>query len=382
MISLTTLGTPARRERTGLLLLACGYAALALLDLFLGSTRSGTELVAGVLGTVVLGACIGLATRAPLLSVLVGGLAVCVEAALNADVAISPAATLVCIYAVGRQPDRARAIIGLGAAMLSVAAYYALTPPFVAAELVATLVAYAAFWALAYAWGRGDREAERAARGDRQLLLAQVRTQLAGDLHDIIGHTLNVVVVHAGAARLSLESDPPASRELLLQIERVGREALTELDEAIEVLRDPTSVYEGPAQPVAVGLAGVPGLVSRFDGSGVHIILDLDPQLLTAAGAPSYAVGLEAYRIVQEALTNTLKHAAPCTVQLRLESVGGRLAVAVSDDGAGPAPGWCLGRGLTGIKQRAARVGGTASVGASRAGFLVEALLPLERQPV
>lgn len=252
---MTMLGTPVRGERTGLVLLACAYAVLALLDLFLGSVRTGTEIAAGVVGTVVLGACIGLATRAPLMTVLVGGFAVCGEAALHGDVAISPAATLVCIYAVGRQSDRARALVGLGAAMVSVTAYYALTPPIVAAELVATLVAYAGFWALAYAWGRGDRAAERAARSDRQLLLAEIRTQLARDLHDIIGHTLNVVVVHAGAARLSLRTDEVASHDLLLQIEQAGRDALAELDEAITHLRDPAAAYVGPAQPVSVGIA-------------------------------------------------------------------------------------------------------------------------------
>ncbi|WP_344111109.1 sensor histidine kinase [Nocardioides humi] len=365
-------------------LLAAGYAAIALTDLLGGTGRPAAEVTVGVVGTLVLSASMVLAPRAPLAALLVAGGAVVVESAVHADVAISPAATLVSIVVVGRLADRRRAAAGLLVAIASVLAYYAFSPPSSPAELVSTLVAYTAFWALAYAWARRDEEAERARRADRALLLAELRTQMARDLHDIIGHTLNVVVVHAGAARLSLDGAPAVSRDLLLQIEHVGREAMADLDDAVATLRDPAAGTDRPLRPTTAGLADLPALVERFAASGVRASLVVDPALLTPDGAPSYAVAREAYRIVQESLTNALKHAAPCRAQVEVSTSGDHVVVTVRDDGAGPPEHWLPGRGLGGIRERATRVGGTARlgpVGAGAPGFRVEARLPLDRQP-
>lgn len=379
-----TVRDSLRQVPPALGVLAAAYTGIALAELFLGEPRSDAATTVGLVGTLVLGACMVLAPTMPLTALTVGGVAVTGESAAAAALAISPAATLVSIFVVGRLADRRRARIGLLIAMLSVLAYFAFSPPASPAELVSTLVAYAAFWVVAYAWRRRDEEAERARRADRALLLSELRTQMARDLHDIMGHTLNVVVVNAGAARLSLDGAPEVSRDLLLQIEQVGRKAMADLDVAVATLREPSADADPPSRPATAGIADLPTLVDRFELSGVQVALVVDPSLLTPAGAPPYPVAREAYRIVQEALTNVLKHAAPCRAQVDVHASGDHLVVTVRDDGAGPPRHWRPGRGLHGIEERAARVGGTARagpVGEGASGFRIEARLPLDRRP-
>lgn len=352
-------------------LLAVAYAAVALTDLLGDGTRTAGEVVVGVVGTLVLSATIVVAPHLPLTALLVAGATITVESATHADVAISPAATLVSIFVVGRLADRRRAVVGLAVAIVSVLGYYAFSPPGSPAELVSTLAAYGAFWGVAYAWARRDEEAERARRADRALLLAELRTQMARDLHDIIGHTLNVVVVHAGAARLSLDAAPATSRQLLRQIEDVGTDALADLDDALGMLGEPSAEL----RPTTVGLADLPALVRRFAGSGVDVTLATEADALGQG-----RTGREAYRIVQEALTNALKHAAPCTAAVTVRPDGHHLVVTVQDDGPGPRPDHAPGRGISGIRERAARLGGTAEVGPGPdgRGFRVRARLPID----
>lgn len=354
-------------------LLAAAYAAVALTDLLGDGTRSGAEVAVGVAGTLVLSATMVVAPQLPLTALLIAGATITVESATHADVAISPAATLVSIFVVGRLADRRRAVVGLVVAIVSVLGYYAFSPPGSPAELVATLAAYGAFWGVAYAWARRDEEAERARRADRALLLAELRTQMARDLHDIIGHTLNVVVVHAGAARLSIDAAPETSRDLLRQIEDVGSDALADLDDAISMLGEASA--EGELRPTTVGIGDLPELVRRFAGSGVVVSLDLDP---AAAELAAGRTGREVYRIVQEALTNALKHATPCAAAVTVRrDAAAHLVVTVQDDGPGPGPGWTEGRGLGGIRERAARLGGTVEVGPGpEGGFRVLARIP------
>lgn len=355
-------------------LLAVAYAAVALTDLLSTTTRPAGEVAVGVAGTLVLSATMVLAPRVPLAALLTAGATITIESAVHADVAISPAATLVSIFAVGRLADRRRALAGLAAAIASVLGYYAFSPPGSPAELVSTLAAYGAFWAVAYAWARRDEEAERARRADRALLLAELRTQMARDLHDIVGHTLNVVVVHAGAARLSLDAAPDTSRALLRQIESVGTDALGDLDDALGMLGESAAEL----RPTTVGLADLPALVRRFAGSGVDVTLALATPGETPARGHG-RTGREAYRIVQEALTNALKHAAPCTAAVTVRPDGPDLVVTVQDDGPGPRPDHAPGRGISGIRERAARLGGTAEVGPGPdgRGFRVRARLPI-----
>jgi signal transduction histidine kinase len=250
-----------------------------------------------------------------------------------------------------------------------IAAYFAgedtAVPPAVPAGVV---FAWLITWAVGYA---GARRRERQ-EGDRRLMrrdaVLDERHRIARELHDLIGHTMSVMLVRTGAARVVLDRDPDKAREILAGVERTGREALDELDRVLGVLRreDGTDL-----QP---GLAELPRLVERTAEAGMTVTAQVDPPQPHLPGS----IDLSAYRIVQEALTNAFRHgrAASATVVVRCD--GQRVDVQVTDDGDGPPPGYQPGRGLLGIAERAAVFGGTIEHGrGDGGGFRVRAVLPL-----
>ncbi len=241
-------------------------------------------------------------------------------------------------------------------------------------------------------------EAERHQRLATALAAADERRRIARELHDVVAHTVSVVVVQAGAGRRVAERDPAAAAAVLADIEASGRDALVELRRLVDVLRDDGPAGAGAApQPT---LKELPSLVSRLAEAGVPVHLDTEG--LSDAEVPG-GVAVSAYRIVQEALTNVLKHAGPVTeVVVRLARAHDVLDVEVRDDGRGdtppaappdPAPvagahvpaGDGTGRhpagagtGLLGMRERAALLGGSLQAGhRPGGGFRVHAQLPL-----
>ncbi|MFB7122195.1 sensor histidine kinase [Kitasatospora sp. NPDC056273] len=230
---------------------------------------------------------------------------------------------------------------------------------------------------------------ERAARleieRDQRSRLAAVteRTRVAREMHDIIGHNLSVIVTLADGGAYAAEASPERGREALLLIGDTSRQALGELRRMLGVLRDQGEDAELTPQP---GIADVDGLCARIRAAGPQVVY-------TAAGdldALDRGVQLMAYRIVQESLTNTLKHAGPGTrAHVTLTSEDDRLRVRVRDSGPpdGPppsAPGRPPreGHGLAGIRERAALYGGTVTAGPGPgAGWTVEAVLDLTPDP-
>ena len=145
------------------------------------------------------------------------------------------------------------------------------------------------------------RRAERETERERQLAVAEERTRISRDLHDSAGHAINVILVHAGAARLLSEKDPERSREALRTIENVARETLTEIDQLVHALReDDSAAVEPPA-----GLAALASLVQRHRDAGLDVELTV-----TGHHTLAPAVNRAAFRIIQESLTNALKHGA------------------------------------------------------------------------
>ena len=244
-------------------------------------------------------------------------------------------------------------------------------------------------------------EAERHQRLATALAAADERRRIARELHDVVAHTVSVVVVQAGAGRRVAERDPEAAATVLADIEASGREALVELRRMVDVLRDDGPAEGGSApQPT---LEEVPALVDRLADAGVPVRLeDGDPAIWEVPGG----VAVSAYRIVQESLTNVLKHAGPVTeVVVRLARSDDVLRVEVVDDGRGhtppPAPpdpalldatggttplgdgpqdlsGSGGGTGLLGMRERAAILGGQLWAGRRPGGgFHVVAELPL-----
>lgn len=220
---------------------------------------------------------------------------------------------------------------------------------------------------------RERREAEEA-RGRAELLAIDTaigeRQRIAREVHDIVGHTLNVVLLQAGAARRSLAKNPDLTGDMLGSIEAVGRDAFRDLDAALGL------VDHTPDTSPNCGLALVPDLVDTMQRAGLPVELEvLGPPASTAT-----IVDWSAYRIIQESLTNVVKHAprASARVTIRYESAWVHLSV-VDDGGGAPAPRSApVGRGLIGIRERASVLGGRVDAGPCReGGYAVVARLPV-----
>ncbi|GGM79564.1 sensor histidine kinase [Dactylosporangium sucinum] len=198
------------------------------------------------------------------------------------------------------------------------------------------------------------------------------RARLARELHDVVSHNVSVMVVQAGAARKVLDTDPSLAKEALLAVEAGGRAAMTELRQVIGLLTVDDDGLDLAPQP---DLAGLPALVDRVRSTGVPVTLDLAPVPDLPPG-----VALAAYRVVQEALTNTMRHAAGSSATVSVTAAaGGVLRIEVTDTGGTPAGTRGSGRGLAGLRERLAVYGGTLTAGPRpTGGFRVLAEIPLE----
>jgi signal transduction histidine kinase len=232
---------------------------------------------------------------------------------------------------------------------------------------------------------RARREAAALAEGNAALqeqaeqAVAAERDRIARELHDIVAHHLSVVVLQAAGARAS--GRPTAGA--LQKIEHSGRQALTEMRRLLGVLRDPRDETGLTPQPGVGELAALAESV-RAAGLPVHLTVDGGHAALPAA------VDVSAYRIVQEALTNVLKHAGPAHAEVTVGCADGALTIEVTDDGSGTAAdssqaagSQAWGQGLVGMRERAAIFGGELLAGPHPGGgFAVRARLPLGDGPL
>jgi signal transduction histidine kinase len=210
------------------------------------------------------------------------------------------------------------------------------------------------------------RRAELEAERERRLAAAEERTRIARDLHDSAGHAINVILVQAGAARLLAEKDAERSRAALETIESVARETLQEIDQLVRALREDDG--DGAVEP-PVGLAALDTLVQRHRTSG----RDLSVEVRGAKRTLPPAVDQAAYRILQESLTNAMRHGrGSTTIELAYEDDALALAVANAAGGAA-AP---AGHGIVGMRERAQLLGGSLEAGAVNGVFRVRARLP------
>jgi signal transduction histidine kinase len=212
-------------------------------------------------------------------------------------------------------------------------------------------------------------ERERAAEAARAV--AEEQARIGRELHDVIAHNLSVMVVQAAAARDLFDADPGRARDALAAIERTGRGALGELRRLLGAIRD-----DHPPLSPQPGLERLDELVDQVGAAGLKISMHYEG---TPRPLPP-ALDLSAYRIIQEALTNTLKHAHARHTDIVLAFGDHDLRIDVRDDGntAGAATDH-TGQGLIGMRQRAATLGGTLTAGPSAGGgFTVTARLPLD----
>jgi signal transduction histidine kinase len=202
------------------------------------------------------------------------------------------------------------------------------------------------------------------------------RARIARELHDIVAHSVSVMVVQVGAARMQLRTGAASAEGPLLAAEEVGRQALDDLRRLLGVLRAPDTEGghgNGP-NPPQPGLSELDALVAQVRAAGllVDVAVEGDPAELPAG------LDLTAYRVVQEALTNTLKHSGAAQVKVRLVFGPSSLVVDIVDDGVAAAPGVGAGHGLVGIRERVSLFGGTAIAGPGPAGgWQVRVELPL-----
>ncbi|MFE9724775.1 sensor histidine kinase [Streptomyces sp. NPDC005794] len=216
-----------------------------------------------------------------------------------------------------------------------------------------------------WAAARAEREAAEKRRADEE------RLRMARELHDVLAHSISVINVQAGVGLALLDSDPEQARTALTTIKSASKEALGEVRQVLENLRAPGDAPRAPAP----GLDRLPELVDQAAGAGLAVTVESDG----APGPVPPGAGLTAFRIVQEALTNVVRHSGSRTARVRIAYGGAYLRLLVDDEG--PATGddaGGSGNGLIGMRERAAALGGTIDAGPRPdGGFRVTAELPL-----
>jgi signal transduction histidine kinase len=215
--------------------------------------------------------------------------------------------------------------------------------------------------------------AERAAQVRRAL--ADERADIARELHDIVAHAMSLIAVRAGVARMVIDTDPAQAREALSIIETTTRQSLREMRLLVGVLRDPQQPQ--PDLSPVPGLGDLDRLVADTAAAGVTVMLSVTGVI---RGLPP-AADLSAYRIVQEALTNVVRHAGPSRAKVRISYRPDAVSIEVTDDGPPkgavrpPVSGTGSGHGLIGMRERAALFGGELAAGPHAGGFRVQATL-------
>jgi signal transduction histidine kinase len=291
-------------------------------------------------------------------------------------------AWLLTFWVVGAYNERRQAIVG---ALIGFASIIVIARQDVRVgldEVVWGIVFGGAICLIAYALQRRTARAaeleERAARLEREreertrAAVEAERRRIARELHDVIAHTVSVMTVQAGAARLLLDDDPERALGPLRSVEETGRQALTEIRRLFQVTReDGHDVPFGPRP----GIANLDALVEHARRSGLSVELAVEGEPVTL----SPGLELAAYRVVQEALTNSLKYAGPTTAQVGVRYGSDALNLEIVDRGRGPARRVGTGHGLIGMRERVALYGGELEAGPrTEGGFAVRARLPVE----
>jgi signal transduction histidine kinase len=321
-------------------------------------------------------------------AVVAGG----IQVALGIRPVATDLAILILLYTLAAYCSRRVSVWGLAVCLvgsaIGVVRWSDLNMPDVPGRIAAEAVLFAGPALLAWVLGDSmhyrrayyanleDRAARLERERDAQARVAAVaeRARIARELHDVIAHNVSVMVVQADGASYALATDPGRAKEALAAISATGRQALAEMRRMLGVLR---REEEGPSEVRApqpgIGELGELLDQARLAGLPVSFTVEGDPQPLPGG------VALAAYRIVQESLTNTRKHAGPvATASVVLRYSDAALVLAISDDGRGAAAPDGAGHGLTGMRERVATYGGSVAAGPRPGGgFEVVATLPL-----
>jgi signal transduction histidine kinase len=318
---------------------------------------------------------------------------------LTPDAAVLPAMYTVAAECSFRWAVGAGAVGGLGA-LLAALGQSGGDWRYLRAVLIPLIIAIGGVWILgvyaktrrAYLRSLEDRAARLEHERDIQIQVATAteRARIARELHDIVAHNVSVMVVQADGAAFAIDADPARAGHALEQISATGRQALTEMRRLLGVLREGEGGENGvggaggaggAAGPYAPqpGVEQIGELVRQVRAAGLPVEVSVDE----AAGALPYGLQLTIFRVVQEALTNTMKHGgAAAAARVCLSHRDNAVEVVVSDDGRGvAAPGDGRGHGLVGMRERVAMYGGTVRAGPDEGGgFEVAVRIPLREE--
>jgi signal transduction histidine kinase len=287
------------------------------------------------------------------------------------------------VFLIGLLRDRTQAVVGLALAIgvnvvVEVQDPHQSTGAFVAVSVLFTII-----WTIAFGLGRtfraADEARERASRAEREreeratAAVSEERARIARELHDVVGHSVSVMTVQASAVRRLLRPDQQREHDALLVVEQTGREALAEMRRMVGVLRRPE---EAPALAPQPSLDHLDRLVeqAREAGLPVELRIEGDPVQLPVG------LDLTAYRLVQEGLTNAMKHAHAERTQVLVRYGDKDIEVTISDNGQGTAHGDGMsgGHGLVGMRERVSVYGGELEAGPRPdGGYRLRARLPL-----
>lgn len=219
-----------------------------------------------------------------------------------------------------------------------------------------------------------NRRLENETTAKMLLAAAEERARISRDVHDVVAHSVSVMVVQAEAADALLAYDPDGARESLHSIQRTGRDALFELRQALTMWKS----SDGDTATTAPSLAQLPDLIDKMTQLGLEVVLEIEGERRNLP----LSVDSTAYSVVREALTNTLKHAGPVASNVRLRFQPHLLVVEVADTGnTGSASTARPGHGLAGIRERVAVCGGQLEIDRTdEGGFLVRATLPVGKE--
>jgi len=368
------------------LLLAAAFAGVIQCEVWIFSLGDdypvGLRVVASALTLVASGALAWRRTR-PVAAFWVNSAAVVAVIAAGYPSDVYQWTNLVVTYSIAAYGTGRQAWTALPVLVGGVVLYFVRFPDEGSPTLAATVVAmWVVAWLIGRVYGarleqvqlRAERDLARrlAEANEERLALEEERSRIAHELHDIIGHTVNVMVVHAGAGRQAVDHDSGIARQAFETIERTGRAALSELDRVLAILRRDQA---GRDLAPAPGIGDLAELARTVTDTGLKV----DVQVTGDPGEVPASVGLAAYRIVQEALTNTMKHAHAGSASVQVEVTGRRVHVQVADDGGGDPSALQPGRGILGMNERAAMHGGRVDIDRDSQGrFVVTAELTWE----
>jgi signal transduction histidine kinase len=286
-------------------------------------------------------------------------------------------------FLLGNVRDSRRAWTGLAIVLGSITTVVYNIPGYLTAELIFIPVDFGIAWAAGFALRERAEKAEaaetRATQAEREreaaarVAVAEERMRIARELHDIVAHAVSVMVLQVGAVRHKLPQTLEDDSEALRRVEQAGRTALVEMRRLLGAIRRDGEGLELAPQP---GLDGLDSLLEDVGRAGLPVRLHVegDPFPLPRA------IDLSAYRIVQEGLTNALKHARASHADVTVRYRPDECAVEVVDDGTGAAASDGLGHGLVGIRERVRIYGGEMSARTAPAGgFILSARLPVDR---